>query len=59
MNPALIGLLINGALMIFSLNIAFNKRFRPITWTSFYCNLGAAAVNLVACTVHIWKWIFT
>lgn len=43
--------------MCFSLWIAFGKRFRPITWTTFYFNLFAAALNGASVAFHIYLWI--
>lgn len=49
----------NSIFMGVSLWIAFAKVNRPITWGSFYLNLAAAGINLVAVVMHLWALAFT
>jgi hypothetical protein len=39
---------INAALVFILLWVAFSPRFRPMSWSTFYLNLGAAALNLLS-----------
>jgi len=43
---------LNFVLMFVSLWVAFSKRFRPISWSTFYLNLIAASINAVAVIHH-------
>ena len=46
---------VNTGCMFLSLWVAFAKVNRPITWKAFYFNLGAAAINLLAVLLHLYK----
>lgn len=48
----MIWILINLFFMCFSLNLAFNKKYRPMTWGSFYWHLFAAGINLLAVVLN-------
>ena len=48
-------ILINLGFMCASLYMAFGKRFRPISWSAFYANLGAAAVNAIGVVVVLFR----
>ena len=43
---------VNVLCVFVSLYVAFGKPFRPITWTAFWINIGAVAVNIFAVIFH-------
>lgn len=43
--------------MCVSAYVAFAKQFRPMTWFTFYFNIGAVAINGFAAAYHFYNWV--
>jgi len=44
--------IVNIFFFFFSMWVAFTPRYRPMSWTAFWFNIGAALLNLLAVGIH-------
>lgn len=47
-------IVVSSFFMFLSLWVAFSPKFRPISWSTFYLNLGAAGINLASIIANGW-----